>query len=126
MKTISTVFTLVILVSLSGCGRDVPPLGQVQGVVTLDGRPLAGAVVIFEPKAEGRSSRAVTDAKGHYRLVYLRDISGALLGTHTVRIFTATEKYPQERLSKKYNKESTLTAEVAAGANECDFVLKSK
>ena len=35
-----------------GC-RHGPDLGLVQGTVTLDGRPLAGAIVVFAPRRAG-------------------------------------------------------------------------
>jgi len=111
---------------LPACRQRGPELGAVQGTVSLDGRPLAGAIVIFEPKAGGHASRAVTDASGWYQLVYLRDTNGALVGSHIVKIFTASEDNPKERIPARYNKQSTLTADVASGANEYNFSLSSR
>ncbi len=117
------VLTVTILVP--AC-RHGPDLGLVQGTITLDGRPLAGATVIFEPKTGGHASRATTDNSGHYQLVYLRDIAGARIGTHIVKVFTASEDDPKERIPARYNKKSTLTANVAPGTNESDFNLTSR
>jgi hypothetical protein len=72
---------------LAGCGgSDLPELGEVSGVVTLDGEPLPNAIVEFQPSAEGRPSSAETDEEGRYELLYLIDAPGALLGEHTVRV----------------------------------------
>ena len=52
----------------SGCSDqapDMPELGQVHGTITLDGKPLEGVSVLFEPE-NGRPSTAITDAAGKY------------------------------------------------------------
>jgi len=108
-----------------GCGgSDRPDLGTVEGVVTLDGQPLANAAVQFDPGTV-RSSTGVTDANGRYELVYIRDTKGAAVGEHTVRITTQTETQP-ETLPPRYHAESTLTATVEPGHNEIDFALTSQ
>ncbi len=120
-------FVVLTITMLSlACRRQGPELGEVQGTVTFDGRPLVRATIIFEPKAGGHASRAVTDASGRYHLVYLRDINGALIGSHIVKVFTASEDDPKERVPPRYNKQSTLTAEVVHGTNEFNFELASR
>lgn len=127
----------VCLLLMSGCfgGKgDLPKIGQVDGVVTMDGTPLPKARIIFEPE-KGRPSFGYTDEAGKYHLGYLKDMSGAVVGHHVVRISTsdqvedpATGKrvtYP-ETVPAKYNKTSTLTAEVAEGKNDVPFALTSK
>jgi hypothetical protein len=111
-----------------GCSRsDRPPLGNVAGTVTLDGKPLAEAIVVFKPVQPGRASQATTDDAGHYEIVYLGDVAGAAVGTHTVRIITANEKNGgKERLPGRYNAETTLSADVKSGANTLDFELTSR
>ena len=115
------------LLAAGGCGgsSDRPELGQVEGTVTLDGNALAGATITFQPQ-QGKASRGVTDAQGHYVLTYLRDIRGAAIGPHTVAITTATEASPQEKLPARYNRKTELKKEVAAGPNTIDFPLESK
>jgi len=114
-----------LLAALVGCsGDDRPPLGAVEGVVTLDGAPLADATVVFQPE-QGRASRGRTDQQGHYELVYLRDVRGAVVGRHTVAITTATELSPTERLPACYNAQTRLKQEVKPGANQIDFPLQS-
>ncbi|MFM7135619.1 MAG: carboxypeptidase-like regulatory domain-containing protein [Planctomycetota bacterium] len=112
----------------AGCSRsDRPPLGRVGGSVTLDGSPLAGALVVFIPDGPGRSALATTDVAGRYELTYLRDIAGANYGSHTVRITTATEERGgKEILPDRYHVKSELKATVQPGSNTLDFPLQSK
>lgn len=117
-----------------GCGRNGPELGTVSGIVTLDGKPLPGAVVMFTP-ALGRVSRGRTDPNGAYELRFAGDVKGAVLGEHRVTISTrwmdedrTTGKMTQipEVLPPKYNSQTTLTQTVVAGHNKCDFQTTSK
>lgn len=119
---------VAFLAVAAGCSRsDRPPLGVVTGVVTLDGRPLPDAVVLFTPEGPGRTSVGQTDAEGRYRLAYLRDILGANHGPHVVRIMTATEDNGRrERLPPRYHRRTQLSAEVLPGDNTIDFSLTAK
>lgn len=118
----------VIALLLAGCGSTtMPPLGQVEGTVTLDGAPLPAAFVVFTPDGPGRSSTATTDTAGRYTLTYLRDIAGADVGGHSVRITTATRKRGiKEMLPLRYHRRSELRATVSPGGNTIDFPLQSK
>ncbi len=126
---------LVLPLWLSGCGGgDTPPLADVRGTVTLDGQPLPQAHVEFAP-TQGRPSQAMTDAQGRYRLMYTPDTPGAVLGSHTVRITTATSspadednpdaKPAEEKVPAVYNRQSELQQDVVSGKNEFDFPLDS-
>lgn len=119
---------LALACVVGGCGRsDRPQLGRVGGTVTLDGAPLVGALVVFIPDGPGRSALATTDSAGRYELTYLRDIPGANVGSHTVRITTATEdRGGREILPPRYHEKTELAATIAPGANTIDFPLKSK
>ena len=120
-----TVF--VSIAPLAGCGDrgDRPELGLVEGVVTLEGKPIANARVVFEPLT-GRESLGVTNEDGHYELIYIRDIKGAVVGPHTVRITMATDKAPKEQISPQYNRRTELEREVQSSRNRFDFELGSK
>ena len=117
-----------VLILAAGCSRsDRPTLGTVTGTVTLGGAPLANALVLFTPEGPGRTSLGSTGPDGTYTLTFLRDIMGANLGRHRVRITTATEENGRrELLPAKYHAKSTLTADVAIGANTIDFPLTAK
>jgi hypothetical protein len=71
-------------VLLAGCwGRGPYP---VRGIVTLDGKPVAGATVVFVPDGdtEGRPATGYTAADGTFRLTTFRTDDGALSGSYRV------------------------------------------
>lgn len=126
---------LLVLGLFSGCfgnTGDRPDTGMVTGVVTLDGSPVEGAIVTFQP-SDGRPSAGETDASGKYVLMYSVDVEGAKVGQHTVTISKEDQKFDadgeltssKETLPKEYNYESELTEEVKAGENTIDFKLTS-
>jgi hypothetical protein len=124
-----SVLAALLFVSLScGCRHGTrPDLGLVHGRVTLDGKPLADAVVSFTPDGRGRNSTALTDSEGAYSLNYIRDIQGAAVGWHTVRITTGDIRTRKpELVPGQYNVKSQLRRQVAAGDNAIDFPLVSK
>jgi len=82
-----SLFVLLLAVLSAGCGRsDLPNLGLVSGVVTVDGRPPGNAIVNFSPLQPGRPSTAETDAEGNYELLYLSDVYGAIAGDHAATV----------------------------------------
>ena len=123
---------IAFLLSLTGCGGG--DLGSVTGTITLDEAPLSDALVMFNPIEGGRPSAARTDTAGKYELVYNRDKKGAEFGEHIVEITTGDElvqdddtvKTIAEKVPKKYNFDSELTATVKKGAQEIDFALDSE
>lgn len=126
----------VLLLTLSflaaGCGGggvEIPPLAPVQGVVTLDGEPISGATVIFEPQFEAHQAVGATDTEGKFNLMYHEGVSGAALGNYKVRIFHygEDEELPTEGLiPEKYGAQSELTADVKEGDNDFTFELKGE
>jgi hypothetical protein len=122
---------VLLTVSVVGCSQGGADLGQVEGTVTLDGQPLANAVVEFQPEAEGRPSMGSTDSSGHYELMYTRDTPGAMIGKHRVRIELSDSDdepgaEPALAVPEKYNAETELSEEVAAGSQTIDFTLTSE
>jgi hypothetical protein len=119
---------LAVAVLAGGCaapGR--PALGTVEGRISLDGSPLPAALVLFTPAGPGRTSQAVSGPDGRYRLRYLRDIPGANVDRHTVRISTATEQHGgRETLPPRYHARTELGADVRPGHNTIDFELVSR
>jgi hypothetical protein len=119
------------------------PLVPAGGLVTLDGKPLAHAVVSFMPK-HGPIATGETDENGHYTLSYGRE--GAPVGTYIVAVsyLISAEGEPQglasrsglslppsmrtaqERLPKEYSDlgRSKLRGTVPAGGSTAlDFDL---
>jgi hypothetical protein len=107
-----------------------PPLGTVEGTITLDGQPLKGARITFDPKIGKDSDQRVsssfgkTDASGRYRLVYLKDKPGAVIGPHRVTI-EATQPRRGVPIAVRFENQGKLTAEVKKGHNPINFDLKS-
>jgi hypothetical protein len=80
---------LLALPLVVGCSQEFP-YGEVEGVATLDGKPLTHAEVVFMPDPEkgtrGRRSVALTDKNGHYRIASDLGREGAPVGFHRVII----------------------------------------
>jgi hypothetical protein len=87
----------------------------VEGVVTLDGKPLPGATVSFMPVEAGRSATGQTDADGNFRLTTFRTEDGALPGEYKVIVvvseaYEGLSKDPQEwSLEEKKKARMTMT-----------------
>lgn len=125
----------VASVLVSGCGGGSgPELGRLYGTVTLDGRPLANARVVFQPSGQ-LASPSVSDTAedGAFELRFNRDRKGVLPGTHQIRVTTARvvtdasgkETEVQEVLPAKYNAKTELTYDVKTGSNQLDLKLES-
>lgn len=108
---------------LAGCGDAGPTLCEVEGTVTLDGKPVEGAELTFIPQNVPTTmvSYGGTDAAGHYTLAFTATKTGAIPATHHVRI----EVGGKQKLPKKYEKEGSITADVKDGHNVIDFPLTS-
>ena len=81
----------LLLVLLLGCSHTPPgpPLAPASGVVTLDGKPLAAADVMFVPQGETKGQGAVarTDIAGAFELLTQdRQHKGAPVGSYRVII----------------------------------------
>lgn len=125
----------------SGSGHKTVP---VSGKITLDGQPLAGANITFQPTASekagsaGPGSAATTDAAGKFVLktAEAKQRPGAVVGKHTVRIAGAqAQRAPDDDAQRPAAKDpvperyrdGSLTFEVpAAGTDKADFALQSK
>ncbi|PQO44070.1 hypothetical protein [Blastopirellula marina] len=132
IRQLSVLVFAGLLSATVGCGGEKSDMGEVTGVITLDGQPAPDLQVTFSPQA-GRPSTGVTDAAGKYELFYIRDERGALPGAHTVSVTTVAQSSPDpgpaqfvEKIPAKYNVKTKLTADVKQGANTIDFQLDSK
>jgi hypothetical protein len=123
----------------AGCGRGAPyRTTAISGRVTLNGQPLAGAAVLFQPLPSpgsinvDPSSAGITDADGRYTLRLLgMESKGAVLGKHKVRItlvekVDSTDAQPiasSRQLPAKFNRETILEYAVTGGTDAADFEL---
>lgn len=142
----SIVLSVLIIVQLGCTSSDQPELGQVIGTITLDGMPLTGVAVVFQPE-NGRPARGMTDAEGKYELTYIRQTQGTKVGFNRVEIAPSeegeesgdvetgdSETQPAPSRSKsgkplvpsRYNVQSELKVDVKPGENTFDFQLESK
>jgi hypothetical protein len=151
MKNLSLVSSLrwvgllPLVIAASGCGeRNDVPHYPVSGIVTLDGKPLAGAGVMFLPRGETRGNAcvALTDGEGKYSLKPERGGgTGAPEGEFAVTISKMKDPPPgtgsgpaaaetgfDETLSPKYwdSAQTILSAHVPQGGATIDFPLKSR
>jgi len=135
LKSVAGVgFLMIALMLQVGCGPSGPEIARVQGTVTMDGKPLPNAIIMFVPVG-GRPSVSETDANGKYVLEFSGGRKGAIPGINRVEINTgrlAYEKdgknYPavKESVPVQYNRLTTLEFNVEAGKNNtADFALKS-
>jgi hypothetical protein len=141
----------LILLALGCGGSNSKKLAPVSGVVMLDGKPLRGAYVQFEPVENDNgpnraptTSAGKTDDNGAYSLAAVTGEKGAVVGKHTVRISlpqglqpqdTNTDARPKrraaptevEKLPARYNGNSELTCDVPPeGRTNANFDLKSR
>ena len=72
----------------AGCsGVKRPTLVRVSGTVTVNGKPVEGATVVFTPMEGGaRNAEGITDASGVYQLTTFEPNDGVILGKHAVTI----------------------------------------
>ncbi len=78
-----------LLLGATGCNRG-PQLTPVSGTVILDGKPIGGAGVMFQPVAGGPAASGVTDESGQFTLTTDPFGPGAVLGEHRVTVTKST------------------------------------
>ena len=148
---------ILAVIGLTGTGGwlysrlrfDLPPLGDVSGRVTLDGRPLAGAIVNFRPlekrfrekrsrNARGdkhsiavRTATGVTDADGRYRLSYVENYSGTFVGKNLVYLAPLLNEEGRDRIPASWSVSSlgspdqVKSVDIVEGRNP-DFDIEMK
>ncbi|MGC4002381.1 MAG: carboxypeptidase regulatory-like domain-containing protein [Pirellulales bacterium] len=131
---------LVVFVTLSGCGGDPYKFVPVSGKVTLDGKPLANANVIFQPVTKpgsgkaGETSRAVTGNDGRFTLTSSSGKAGAASGEHTIRITTVVTESQGDGVPAKIVKKELAPEKYVsgtpftvpdAGTEEANFEMKA-
>lgn len=119
-----------------GCSTSGPEIASVKGTITMDGKPLPNATVVFIPQSNGRPAAAKTDSEGKYRLNFSAGRKGAIPGNNRIRITTKSDPSVDEegnpiagspeKIPMKYNQLTTLEFNVLAGQkNEANFELQS-
>ena len=141
-----TLAGLLLALAVAGCGKAKPATAPVTGRVLLDGKPVAGAAVMFEPVSGGVPARGSTGGDGSFTLSTFGRDDGALVGQHRVSIskfvvegVAANElgleaapgpagAQPKAGLPARYAdaKTSGLEATVEAGGTKVEFSLESK
>lgn len=76
---------LFVVAMMVGCGPPRPPLVPVGGIVTLDGRPLAGGAVRVIPH-NARAASGTIGPDGRFVLGTWADADGCVTGTHAVEV----------------------------------------
>jgi hypothetical protein len=134
VHAVLTIATLLLI--FPGCSSSGPEIASVSGRVTMDGKPLANATIVFTPE-NGRPSGARTDQNGNYALNFTEGRSGAIPGPNTVYISTVRDAEKDENgktlvtesketVPMEYNAASKLTFTVEPRKkNIADFDLKS-
>lgn len=128
------------LMFIAGCGSD-RAYAPVSGIVTFEGKPLAGGTVNFQPVAKsgtniaGKGSNGLCDSDGRFELLTVDGKPGAAVGEHRVRIYgpktgqvAASDDSSvggKEIIPKRYNFDTELTMTVPAGGlDAANFDLK--
>lgn len=129
---------LVMLISLGGCSSSEYEFAPVSGKVTLGGKPLGGASVAFQPRAQGDSviigptSVGKTDEQGRFTLsVSTNKREGAVVGEHIVWISTSKTVDPandavrpsKELVPAKYMDGSLRYTVAPGGTDNANFDL---
>jgi hypothetical protein len=101
---IGCLYCIVVLVGCSG-GTDKakasrPKTALANGVVTYNGQPLDGALIVFVPEVnEGTSAAAVSNSQGKFTAMAFSPEQGAVPGKYTVtvsKMLEPTAEQPDE------------------------------
>lgn len=139
MRRWRVVAAVVVLFAMTGCSGE-PPRGDVEGTITLHGKPLAGVQVVFSPAiGDSSGARAVgtTDEHGRFQLHGDRGEPGAPIGTHAVVVTDPRSlrmpggggdknvRPPASRVPVQYTSfaNTPLRAEVRAGSQTVNLEL---
>lgn len=138
------VLGLFIAAGCSGRGPNLPPQYPVSGTISMDGKPLSGAGIMFLPRGETRGTGAfgMADAAGKYILKTDHGGAGAPEGEYAVTISRVVNRdgtpyVPKPDVAEAGERESlpgmysdsmktVLTATVPKGGDTINFELKAK
>ena len=124
---------LVLLLLALGCsGPKIPKTVPVSGRVTMDGKPLVNALVMFSPEdsknQRTQEASGFTDENGSYSLkLNINGTPGVAPGRYVVHIGKMDlENAKGQVIPEAYNTNSTMTCDVPAGGKtDADYNLSS-
>lgn len=79
-------FATIVLALLVGCGGSGLGTVPVSGKITVDGQPMEGVMVVYNPGDGGRAASGRTDAQGMYKLTTEIKDDGALPGSYKIAV----------------------------------------
>jgi hypothetical protein len=121
-RVAGTSLIMTVLLALPGCDQGVP-LGTVEGRVTKNGQPQPGVWVHFEPQA-GRPGEGRTGSNGRFELDYSQNKKGALVGRHTVRIYSGGDTDSRDNQLSPRVEVFTKEVDVTDGENSFEFEIE--
>jgi hypothetical protein len=127
----SAVLALAAAVAVVGCGKLTgPKTAEVTGRVTIDGKPVEGVIIQFEPDesgvAPGKKAQptafGTTDADGRYRAFRTGNKAyGAVVGVNHVRV--TVPEGSSAKVHPRYMGDSTFWHEIGPGPTVIDLEL---
>lgn len=144
VRCVSWIACALSLAAALGCGGSGDKYDRIpfSGTVTLDGEPLASGYFFFEPRANQPTQSGGMILNGKFDVP---QEAGAEAGQYAVSIFSSAEtptgslqpgtaeyeaaamKLRGQQIPRKYNVDTTLTAEIKAeGENVFNFPLLTK
>jgi hypothetical protein len=121
MAVRALICTQLGLLLLAGCSSDSkPPTFPVSGTVTLDGKAVEGASILFlSAENPDHSATARSDASGNYQLGTFEAGDGAVEGTYKIKVTkysSGPEVSPYDTASTEVIDTEELSGEDAAAA----------
>jgi hypothetical protein len=124
MRRASRFLTALAIAGLAlagaGCGKGKSKPIPTEGTVTLDGKPLADAQVVFHPlEGKGQVASAITGSDGSFRLTTTNTGDGAVPGDYKVTVRKKTAP-PVQGMSESMSPEERMRVmkEVAMKAKD--------
>ena len=146
-RSVKTAASWLCLLSMMGCGSSTQSLQliPIMGTVTLDGKPVGGVSMFFNPlpNTHGAGGYAITNEAGSFEVMHLSNKRGIEKGRYGVTFSKITQKDGSpipagktragvdtvEKIPKVYTTcNPTQTAEVAditESTSSLDFALRS-
>lgn len=129
LRSIFVSVCMIFLVLSLGCQTrergNIPRTAPVSGTVTLDGKPVAGAGVVFVPTGTpAYGAYAMTDSAGRFTLKCSETVKGAVPGNYLVQVtkvvpvtdnsqtVTAEEAEHEAQIKRRFSSESDETKNV--------------